>query len=95
MLKNALGNISHYHRTNKLQSAVGLLIASQIQTTNQDVIELQKAFEKLDDNQDGKISREELLSGYEAVFNQTITPEEVDNMIKLADADGSGFQYQN
>lgn len=83
MLKSALGNISDHHRTNKLQSAVGLLISSQIQTTNQDVIELQKAFNKLDENQDGKISREELLHGYEAVFNQTITKEEVDEMIAL------------
>ena len=91
VLKSSLDNLAHHHKQSRLQAAVGLLISSQIQPTNQDVIELQNAFTKLDSNKDGKISREELEQGFEEVFNQTATIKDIDAILKLADTDGSGF----
>lgn len=44
----------------------------------------------MDTNKDGKISREELLAGYESVFNASVTEKEIDKILKYADADGSG-----
>ena len=90
VLNDALANLKLHHKTSKLQAAIGLLISSQIIPTNMDVIELQKAFAKLDIDQDGKISSEELLQGYEEVFNQTVTSQQIEEILRLADTDGSG-----
>ncbi len=51
--------------------------------------ELQKAFKDLDTNQDGKLSREELITGYRQILGD-LAEEEVDRILKIADSDGSG-----
>ena len=52
--------------------------------------ELQRAFKSLDKNSDGKLSREELIEGYRAIMGDLAAEEEVDKIMKIADADGSG-----
>lgn len=51
--------------------------------------ELQKAFKALDTNQDGKLSRDELITGYRQILGD-LAEEEVDRILKIADSDGSG-----
>lgn len=51
--------------------------------------ELQRAFRQLDKNCDGKLSREELIEGYRLILGD-LAEEEVDRIMKIADADGSG-----
>ena len=54
--------------------------------------DLQKLFISLDKNADGKLSKEELISGYtEICGSKERAIEEVDIIMKNADADGSGF----
>jgi len=52
-------------------------------------MELSKAFKALDKNSDGKLSREELIEGYTHILGD-MAGEEVDRIMKIADADGSG-----
>ena len=47
-------------------------------------------FQELDENGDGKLSKEEVLNGYEKVFGVTINEEEVDKMFAEIDIDGNG-----
>ena len=51
--------------------------------------ELQKAFKALDTNSDGKLSREELITGYRQTMGD-LAEDEVDRIMKAADTDGSG-----
>jgi calcium-dependent protein kinase len=44
----------------------------------------------LDENGDGKLSKDEVLNGYEEVFGVPINEEEVDKMFKEIDIDGNG-----
>lgn len=52
--------------------------------------ELQKAFKSLDKNSDGKLSRQELVEGYTLIMGDLAAEEEVEKIMKIADADGSG-----
>ena len=45
----------------------------------------------MDEDKDGKLSKEEVEHGYEAVFGQKISREEVDEIFRKADTDNSGF----
>ena len=42
----------------------------------------------MDENGDGKLSKEEILNGYEKIFGVPINEEEVDKMFKEIDIDG-------
>ena len=46
-------------------------------------------FKSLDKNQDGKLSREELIDGYRNIYGE-MAEEEVDKILQRVDADGSG-----
>jgi len=53
------------------------------------VKDLKRAFQKLDLNKDGKLSREELLAGYSENYGE-LAEEYVDKIMEAADADGNG-----
>jgi calcium-dependent protein kinase len=53
------------------------------------MVELQKAFKDLDLNGDGKLSKEELLIGFRKTHGD-LAESEVDRLMEIADADGSG-----
>lgn len=44
----------------------------------------------MDTNNDGKLSKEELLVGYEHIFGPGEAEEQVEKIMKMVDADGSG-----
>lgn len=41
-------------------------------------------------NNDGKLSREELVNGFKETFGEIAAEEHVDKIMKMVDADGSG-----
>ena len=63
-------------------------IVSQL-TNKEELLELQKAFQALDKNSDGKLTRAELIEGYSKLYGD-MAEDEVDNIMKLADFDGNG-----
>jgi calcium-dependent protein kinase len=63
-------------------------IVSQL-TNKEELLELQKAFQALDKNSDGKLTRAELIEGYSKLYGD-MAEDEVDNIMKIADFDGNG-----
>lgn len=54
----------------------------------------QRAFKVLDTNNDGMLSKEELLVGFEKIFDKTdleTAVQEVDKIFRKVDIDGSGY----
>jgi len=86
---NALSNLRHFRAEQKMQQAAITFIVSQL-ASKEDMNELHKAFKALDKNSDGKLSREELVEGYKQIMGEIAAEQEVDRIMAIADADGSG-----
>jgi calcium-dependent protein kinase len=56
----------------------------------EEIVKLQKIFQCLDLNNDGKISRDELKNSYEVLKIQ-ISDTEIDEILRIIDADNSGY----
>ena len=53
--------------------------------------ELLNTFQILDENGDGKLSKEEILNGYRAWMGHDLGKEELNQIFDQADTDNSGF----
>ena len=71
-----------------MQQAAMTFIVSQL-SNKQELLEIQRAFQAIDKNSDGKLTREELIEGYTKMYGE-MAEEEVDKIMKLADFDGNG-----
>jgi calcium-dependent protein kinase len=60
---DALKNLKEFNSTNKLQQAALTFLTTHM-ITQEEMRELQKTFEALDLNKDGRLSKEELINGY-------------------------------
>lgn len=58
--------------------------------TKEEKNQLLKQFRALDENNDGKLSREELINGYKKVMSDIDAELQVDSIMKQLDKDGSG-----
>jgi len=65
-------------------------IASQLISKSEQE-RLAKIFKALDDNGDGKLSKIEILSGYEEHFGKHLDEDELDRLFDSVDIDKSGF----
>ncbi len=57
--------------------------------TDDEIKNTKEIFKNLDVNNDGKLSREELIEGYRKIYGD-FAEEEVDKILAIADTDGSG-----
>ncbi|CAG9313378.1 unnamed protein product [Blepharisma stoltei] len=85
---DALSNLGTFRAGNKLEKSILTFITSQVFGEKEEA-ELAELFKALDANGDGKLSQEELLNGYHQL--KWSSPEEVKEIMKKCDTDGSGF----
>ena len=67
--KIQLNNLCDYKAKHKLQQAALTFIVSQL-ISSKEKDRFQKMFVLLDDNKDGKVSKEELINGYNKIFSE-------------------------
>ena len=74
--KKSLKNLMNFRSDRKLQGAIWEFFVAYM-TSDEDKQNLLETFKALDENGDGMISREELLSGYRKITDAQISDEEL------------------
>lgn len=87
---NALGNLKMFRSSQKLKVAAASYIGSQL-ISKSEKEKLGQIFKALDKNGDGKLSKEEIMDGYETHFGKLLNEDEVDELFESVDTDRSGF----
>jgi calcium-dependent protein kinase len=80
---NVFGNLKNFQVKNKMQEAIYFFIINNM-TSREEKKELMEVFKMLDTNQDGVLSKQELVSGLKKV-NLFISEEEVDALMGRID----------
>lgn len=88
--ENALSSLQNFRADQKLKQAAFSFIASQL-ISKSEKERLAKIFKAIDKNGDGKLSKEEILDGYEEHFGKHLDEDELDSLFGSVDIDGSGF----
>jgi calcium-dependent protein kinase len=83
----SLKNLSNFRASRHLQKVAMEYIASQM-TTTKETTHLRNAFVALDTNGDGRLSVEELRTGFRLAGFRL---EDIDSIIESCDGDGNGF----
>ncbi|CAD8109050.1 unnamed protein product [Paramecium sonneborni] len=89
LMTKVLTNMRKFTEQQKLQEAVFKFIVNQL-ATKEEKAELLKIFQCLDTNQDGKLSKEELLVGYSKIMKPIEAAEEVNRIFQQVDKNNSG-----
>ena len=89
-LTATLSNLKAFNGASKLKDAIHTFIATQI-ATQADLKDLREAFQTLDKNGDGKVSREELLAKYRETMSSGSAEKEVADIMTRVDTNNSGF----
>ncbi|KAM3131260.1 hypothetical protein pb186bvf_016578 [Paramecium bursaria] len=86
---NILGNLQRFYSTSKIKDAIKLFIITQAMTLKEKE-ELQKQFRAMDINNDGTLSREELMNLYSKKNDKEKAKQIVDDIFDSVDLDHSG-----
>eukprot|EP00829_Urostomides_striatus_P010151 TRINITY_DN2333_c0_g1_i7.p1 TRINITY_DN2333_c0_g1~~TRINITY_DN2333_c0_g1_i7.p1 ORF type:complete len:457 (-),score=119.21 TRINITY_DN2333_c0_g1_i7:50-1348(-) len=87
---SVLKNLHKFHATSKLHHASMMYIVTHMMSKEEQQ-ELEKTFKSIDENGDGRLSREELIKGYTKLYeSEQRAILEVDQLLKQVDADSSG-----
>ncbi|CAG9319541.1 unnamed protein product [Blepharisma stoltei] len=87
---NIFTQLSSFNASVKLRSAIFTFITTHL-VTQEEKRELQKSFRMLDQNGDGRVSKEELLKIYNEVVGGLNNETVIDRIMNNVDTDGSGF----
>jgi len=87
---NALGNLKNFSSGQKLKMAAASYIGSQL-ISKSEKEKLGQIFKALDANGDGRLSKEEIMDGYEEHFGKLLNEDEVDKLFDDVDSDKNGF----
>ena len=86
----ALTNLKTFRADQKLKQATFAFIASQLLSKSEKE-NLARIFKAIDKNGDGKLSKEEILDGYDQFFGKNMDKVEIEKMFDSVDLDRSGF----
>jgi calcium-dependent protein kinase len=89
-VRKVLNKLIHFKGNNKLEEATKLFIITQLMS-NKDIKEARDIFRDLDLNGDGKLSREELLTGYKKFMPVASAMVLVDKIMIEVDTNNSGY----
>lgn len=89
LLADVLSKIQTFRLEKKMQEAALMFMVNFV-ATKEEKNQLLKQFRALDENNDGKLSREELINGYKKVMSDIDAELQVDSIMKQLDKDGSG-----
>ena len=89
-MQHALNNLKTFQKSSKLRDAVSTYITTQC-VSIADTKELRKVFQAMDENGDGKLSKEELFNYYAKEMGPEQAEEEAKRIMNEVDTDNSGF----
>lgn len=87
---DALFNLERFHAQSKLKQATCAFIASQL-VLKEEKEKIDELFRALDINSNGKLTKEDVKTGYFKLFGKKLEDKMVDEMFKRVDYDNTGF----
>lgn len=88
-LKSTLQDLSNFRIEQKMQQAALTYMANHL-IGEEELKKLNNVFKQLDVDNNGKLSKEELMAGYNKIKGNQLTKEELEQLFIQADADNSG-----
>lgn len=87
---DSMNSLKVFRSESKLRHAIRVFIAAQL-ISKEERDRLTLAFKSLDRNQDGRLSREELIDGLQKTMSSAKADEKARDILKNCDVDGSGY----
>lgn len=85
----ALGSLKSFHCDRKLAQATNVFMVNYLTSQNERA-NLETLFRSLDKNNDGTLTRAELIEGYKTLYKMTDPEDEVDRLMQEVDSNKSG-----
>ena len=89
----AFSNLKNFNSESNLKKAAYSFISQQL-LSKKDKDEFKAAFDTLDDDKNGCLTKDEFFKGHKEFFGESLPLEEVEELYNQADIDGDGtIQY--